>query len=37
VWVTGSVTAFEYRLSQKPKKIIFNYEMAVLCEEKKTD
>jgi hypothetical protein len=36
VWVTGSETAFEFRLSQKPK-IIFNYEMAVLCEEKKTD
>jgi hypothetical protein len=37
VWVTGSETTFEFRFSQKPKKIIFNYAMAVLCEEKKMD
>jgi len=37
VWVAGHETTFEFHLQQKPKKIIFNYQMAVLCQEKKTD
>jgi len=37
VWVAGPETTFEFHFPQKPKKINFNYEMAVLCEEKKTD
>lgn len=35
VWVTGNETTFAYRLSHKPKRIIFNYDMAVLCEAQK--
>jgi hypothetical protein len=35
VWVSGHETAFEFHLPQKPKKIIFNYKMAVLCHEEK--
>jgi hypothetical protein len=37
VWASGHETAFEFHLQQKPKKIVFNYGMAVLCEEKKAD
>ncbi len=37
VWVSGHETTFEFHLPQKPKKIIFNYEMAVLCDESKID
>lgn len=37
VWVSGHETTFEFHLPQKPKKIIFNYEMAVLCDEKEID
>lgn len=31
VWVTGQQTAFSYHLTKKPKRIVFNDGMAVLC------
>jgi len=35
VWVMGDETIFAFRISQKPDKIIFNDDEAVLCEAEK--